>query len=280
MTDLKLVTFATRKDEVIYEIKQELGSIFSSKLRLGALLFEVKEEMQGMGEGYQVFIEFCRQELGMSEATVCRQIKISKFFKEDERLENLPLYILSFLMKEATTEQIETVAQVAGANKKGLTMQEVHKLLDVKVKVVKPVDKAVVTEEMNDELNEALSSITTKEATPADKQAEIKEQHDTALVEELKAVRELLANANEVIQLLKTEKAEQAVKKSMPMLPQFKSKFDCAVLGLTPEEASKPTLIKKAFRELVKVGYGAGHEAFELLTSTKDDLLLKCKEVS
>ena len=57
------------------------------------------------------------------------------------------------------------------------------------------------------------------------------------------------------------------------MLPQFTNACPYAVLGLGQVEAKQITKVKKAFRELIKCGYGQGHDAFELLTKAKDQLL-------
>ncbi len=90
------------------------------------------------------------------------------------------------------------------------------------------------------------------------------------LIQEL---RGLLTTANDLIKTLQGEKVQHNTAKAMPMLPQFKNACPYAVLGLGQVEATKLTVVKKAFRELIKCGYGKGHEAFELLTKAKDQLL-------
>lgn len=279
MTDLtnvsSVTTFVTRKDEIDFEIKKELGSIFSSKLRVGSLLAEIKEELLGMGETYKGFIEHCDTQYGLSENWVNTQIRVSKFFKDDERFSKMALETLAYVMRNATQDQLETIGHEAGKSDKPLKLSDVKKLLNIQVQLAKPkpIDKAVVTEETNEELEAAIASLPAqvKEAPPA---ANV--EHDNALIEDNKQLRELLQSANELIKQLKEESALRAVKKDLPMLPQFKSKFLCAVLGLTPEQATKRTNVNKAYRELIKVGYGTGHPAFEILQNAKDELITSC----
>ena len=56
------------------------------------------------------------------------------------------------------------------------------------------------------------------------------------------------------------------------MLPQFKSSCFYARLGLSAEEATKKTAVNKARRELVKLGYGEGHEAWALISEAVEEL--------
>ena len=86
-------------------------------------------------------------------------------------------------------------------------------------------------------------------------------------------LRGLLEAANSIIKELQTSNVVRSKASNAPTLPQFKSKCTYAVLGLSQEQAEKPAAIKKAFREIIKCGYGDGHEAFDLLTQAKDKLL-------
>lgn len=100
-------------------------------------------------------------------------------------------------------------------------------------------------------------------ATPLDNAVNADSERTAALLETIKqlnaTIAEMQAAANE-----RTSERE-ARKSAAPMLPQFKSKCMYARLGLSAEEAEKATAVKKAKRELVKLGYGEGHAAYALI---------------
>ena len=92
----------------------------------------------------------------------------------------------------------------------------------------------------------------------------------SGLLAQIKALTEQLQAANDRIAFLSS--ARESKKAAAPMLPQFKSSCFYARLGLSAEEATKKTAVNKARRELVKLGYGEGHEAWPLISEAVEEL--------
>lgn len=107
-------------------------------------------------------------------------------------------------------------------------------------------------------------------AQPAAAQVQPADAVSAGILEELKRLREDNAALNaRILELTATRETKKA---SAPMLPQFKSKCLYARLGLSAEEAEKKTAVNKAKRDLVKLGYGDGHEAWSLIQEAVEGL--------
>ena len=124
-------------------------------------------------------------------------------------------------------------------------------------------EKAIVQEPASQELPE--QEVSRRETLDSSAQE--------GFTNEIQELRKALSAANEMIKTISDDKVKHNTAKTMPALPQFKSKCSYAVLGLSTEDSLKKAKVSKAFRDLIKCGYGAGHESFELLTAAKDTLL-------
>lgn len=83
------------------------------------------------------------------------------------------------------------------------------------------------------------------------------------LLSELKKLRE--DNAALHARIMELTATRETKKASAPMLPQFKSKCMYARLGLSVEQSMSLAAVNKAKRELVRLGYGEGHDAWPLI---------------
>ena len=127
-------------------------------------------------------------------------------------------------------------------------------------------------------IEEALNNVPAREVSSAPAMSvpynqESIDEEKASFTREIQELRGALEAANTLIKEMNAAKTQHNSSKVMPMLPQFKNACPYAVLGLGQLEATKITVVKKAFREIIKCGYGAGHEAFELITKAKDLLL-------
>lgn len=108
-------------------------------------------------------------------------------------------------------------------------------------------------------------------AAPLDNAVNADNERTAALLDTIKQLNQTIADMQS--QLNERTSERETRKSSAPMLPQFKSKCLYARLGLSAEEAEKKAAVNKAKRELVKLGYGEGHEAYPLITEAVESLI-------
>lgn len=263
----------TRMDEIVSEISSKLDLIQKESICVGSLLIEAKEELQANGKKYADFIEWCGLNFNIGKAQASKLMKVATVFKEDDRFKGVAMRVLYALATNATPDQMDRAAEFAANGT--LESSVVEQLLNPKpVNQKVEEQKELPSDEKEEELNKALASLPASDEVPFDTgTSEVVQEQDDSLLVEVKELKEALKAANELISSLKNEKIKHNNKPKPPFLPQFNSSFKHAVLGLAEEESKKVTKVKKAYRELIKCGYGDGHEAFELLSSAKDVLL-------
>lgn len=266
----------TRLMEIVAEVNSKLDTIQQESVSVGTLLIEAKEEMQEQGQKYADFVAFCRDEFNIGKAQASKLMKVATVFKDDTRFTGVAMRVLYALAVDATPEEMDKAADFAASGT--LSSAVVNQLLHpVPVKQEEPkAPQESDSEALDSELHAALSlaNVPEREERHGLSKDDDEIQEETSqLSEEIAELRGALQAANELIKTLQTEKVTRTKASNAPTLPQFKSKCSYAVLGLSKEQASKASAIKKAFREIIKCGYGDGHEAFDLLTSAKDVLL-------
>ena len=268
----------TRIEEIVEEISTKLDVIQKESVCVGSLLIEAKEELTEKGGTYAQFIEWCGLNFSIGKAQASKLMKVATVFSEDKRFSGVAMRVLYSLACNATPEQMDRAAEFAAND--SLDSAVLNQLLNPKPEVEKVVEKELVTTdevtEQQKELEATLKNIPAKEVSQSETPANNEEK--TALTSEIQELRKALEAANSLIKEMKDSKVKHNDSKSMPMLPQFHNACPYAVLGLGQVEAKKITVVKKAFRELIKCGYGSGHEAFELLTGAKDQLLKDIEE--
>lgn len=274
----------TRMQEIVTEINAKLDVIQKESITVGELLIEAKEELQADGKKYQDFIDWCGAQFNIGKAQASKLMKVATVFKDDERFKGVAMRVLYSLATTATPEQMDRAADFAANG--SLTSAIANQLLNPqpnKPEGIKAHDKSKEdTEEQEAEIREALDNIPSETSTnssdvpfdlPAEDKPVVKEDN-SELVEQIEALKDSLRAANELISQLKETKEKEAASRNVaPFLPQFKSACPYAVLGLGQLESKQVTKVKKAFRELIKCGYGDGHDAFEALCKAKDHLL-------
>ncbi|QZI86106.1 hypothetical protein PODOV006v2_p0012 [Vibrio phage 15E36.1] len=278
-----MTTIITRIDEIVVEINNKLDVIQKESVSVGKLLIEAKLDMTENGKKYSDFIEWCGLNFNIGKAQASKLMKVATVFEDDERFNGVAMRVLYSLSCNATPEQMDRAADFAASGT--LNSAVLNQLLNPVAVVQKEPEAPAQTPEADEKaqkaIEEAINNVQER-AEPQDFDAEEVSQSETStlddaekegLTSEIQELRKALTAANELIKNLQGEKVQHNTAKEMPMLPQFKNACPYAVLGLGQLEAKKITVVKKAFRELIKCGYGKGHEAFELLTKAKDALL-------
>ncbi|HBL6576681.1 TPA: hypothetical protein LR805_004803 [Salmonella enterica subsp. enterica serovar Typhimurium] len=276
-------TVVSVREAATAEIKVHLDTIGTAYLKVGSLL----NELRGDFENQRDFLSYVEAEFSIKKAQCYNLMNVARCFDGDERFKGVAMRVMLALIPFADDGAIMDKAAGLAANGE-LDTKAVNALVSpskpVKAEAsqsqaedTKAAEKAAPVE------SEALQSVphevapegdesapwedapaTTEAAAPKLDNAENTENAAMAsLLAQIKTLTEQLTAANDrIAELTSTRETKKA---AAPMLPQFKSKCFYARLGLSAEEAEKKTAVNKAKRELVKLGYGEGHEAWDLI---------------
>ena len=287
-------TLVSVREAATAEIKQHLDNIGTSYIKVGACL----NELRGDFEGQKDFLAYVESEFGIKKAQCYKLMSVARVFEGDERFKGVAMRVMLALVPFADENIImEKAAELAAGGK--LDTNAVNALIEPKKDIkddkvqpkpepVKPQENATeaaesqetqapqavppVSEPEDDESTpwEEESKPEAPKAAPLDNTANTENTAIAGLLAQIKALTEQLQAANDRIASLSS--ARESKKAAAPMLPQFKSSCFYARLGLSAEEATKKTAVNKARRELVKLGYGEGHEAWALISEAVEEL--------
>ena len=270
----------TRIEEIVEEISTKLDVIQKESISVGTLLIEAKEELTESGKKYADFIEWCGLNFSIGKAQASKLMKVATVFNDDSRFKGVAMRVLYALACNATPEQMDRAADFAASGT--LDSSVVNQLLNptpVKQAVTEVVEDTEGDKVKELEIEAALNNIPEKKVEVSQRETEeLPAQEKESLTNEIQELRKALEAANTLIKEMSASKVKHNTSQALPMLPQFTNACAYAVLGLGQLEAKQITKVKKAFRELIKCGYGQGHEAFELLTKAKDQLLKDIEE--
>ncbi|QHB42725.1 hypothetical protein [Vibrio phage VP-HS15] len=280
----------TRIQEITLEVCSKLDTIQQESLAVGNLLREALSIMKDEGKKQADFLEYCKLNFSIGKSQAYKLMKVSEFFEDDKRFSGVAMRVLYVLATEANQEQLEKAAELAAND--SLNTGTLNAILHPEAPKEEPETSKETPEQAEEKIEEAeesLNSLPDADDVPFDTgetdsvqsqmQANDKLQEENAPVnqEELlakdKLIGELRATIEGLNKTLKELRDKSERKPVAPMLPQFKNPCPYAVLGLGQLESKQITKVKKAFRELIKCGYGDGHEAFELLVKAKDQLI-------
>lgn len=287
-------TLLSVREAATAEIKQHLDNIGTSYIKVGACL----NELRGDFEGQKDFLAYVESEFGIKKAQCYKLMSVARVFEGDDRFKGVAMRVMLALVPFADENIImEKAAELAAAGK--LDTNAVNALIEPKkepksetvqskAEPVKPQENATAAAESQEtqapqEVPPASESDDDKsapweeeskpeapKAAPLDNTANTENATMAGLLAQIKALTEQLQAANDRIAALTS--ARESKKAAAPMLPQFKSSCFYARLGLSAEEATKKTAVNKARRELVKLGYGEGHEAWPLISEAVEEL--------
>lgn len=287
-------TLLSVREAATAEIKQHLDNIGTSYLRVGSCL----NELRGDFEGQKEFLAYVESEFGIKKAQCYKLMSVARVFEGDERFKGVAMRVMLALVPFADENIImEKAAELAAEGK--LDTNAVNALIEPKKEPkaetvqpkaapVKPQENATeAAESQETQAPQAVPPVSEPEAdasapweeeskpeepkaAPLDNTVNTENAAMAGLLAQIKALTEQLQAANDRIASLTS--ARESKKAAAPMLPQFKSSCFYARLGLSAEEATKKTAVNKAKRELVKLGYGEGHEAWALIAEAVEEL--------
>lgn len=287
-------TLVSVREAATAEIKQHLDNIGTSYIKVGACL----NELRGDFEGQKDFLAYVESEFGIKKAQCYKLMSVARVFEGDDRFKGVAMRVMLALIPFADENIImEKAAELAADGK--LDTNAVNALIEPKKEpksetvqskagAVKPQENAIEAAESQEtqvpqvvppvgepEADESApweeeSKPEAPKAAPLDNTANTENAAMAGLLAQIKALAEQLQAANDRIASLTS--ARESKKAAAPMLPQFKSSCFYARLGLSAEEATKKTAVNKARRELVKLGYGEGHEAWALISEAVEKL--------
>ncbi len=287
-------TLVSVREAATAEIKQHLDNIGTSYIKVGACL----NELRGDFEGQKDFLAYVESEFAIKKAQCYKLMSVARVFEGDDRFKGVAMRVMLALIPFADENLImERAAELAAGGK--LDTNAVNALIEPKkeqkAEMVQPKPETVKPQENATEAAESqetqapqvvppVSETEAEEsapweeeskpeapkAAPLDNTANTENAAIAGLLAQIKALTEQLQAANDRIASLSS--ARESKKAAAPMLPQFKSSCFYARLGLSAEEATKKTAVNKARRELVKLGYGEGHEAWALISEAVEEL--------
>lgn len=283
-------TLVSAREAATAEIKAHLETIGASYLKVGSLL----NELRGDFENQREFLAYVEAEFGIKKAQCYNLMNVARCFDGDDRFKGVAMRVMLALIPFADEGEIMDNAAELAANGE-LDTKAVNALVSPskpvkteanqsQAEATKAAEKAAPVE------SEALQSVPQEVAPESDESAPWEDapaQSEAAapkldnaentesaamasLLAQIKTLTEQLTAANDRIAELTS--ARETKKSAAPMLPQFKSSCFYARLGLSVEEATKKTAVNKARRELVKLGYGEGHEAWALISEAVEEL--------
>lgn len=275
------------------EIKAHLETIGASYLKVGTLL----NELRGDFENQREFLAYVEEEFSIKKAQCYNLMNVARCFDGDSRFKGVAMRVMLSLIPFADESEIMGKAAELAAEGK-LDSKAVNALV-APSKPSKPEasqsqgEESKAAESDAQEAKQAPQEVPQEESAaetgdnsaPWDDEEEVTSQPKAApldnaatadnaamagLLDQISKLTEQLQAANNRIAELTSSR--ESKKATAPMLPQFKSKCFYARLGLSAEEAEKKTAVNKAKRELVKLGYGEGHEAWELISEAVAEL--------
>lgn len=273
------------------EIKAHLDNIGATYIKVGALL----NELRGDFEGQKDFLAYVEAEFSIKKAQCYKLMSVARVFGEDDRFKGVAMRVMLALVNYADEGAIMDKAAELAADGK-LDTKAVNELLAPSKPEPKQSQSAspkssenaagaesevlqnVPEEDDSNPWDDGEDSDTAPEVSEVvkpvnvelPKQPEPQGESTKALLDTIKQLNETIAELQG--KLAARESEREARKSAAPMLPQFKSKCMYARLGLSAEEAEKKTAVTKARRELVKLGYGEGHEAWEFIKEAVEAL--------
>ncbi|QBJ01064.1 hypothetical protein [Aeromonas phage HJG] len=279
----------TRLDEIVSEVCQALDNIQSESIRVGLLLTEANQEFKDKGEKGAVFLDWCFNNFSIKKAQAYKLMKVAEVFGSDKVWSGVAMRVLYALATQATEEELEKAKELAANGSLTTTMLNV--ILAPKPEVTPTAPVIETTPEAGnaslDVVPEAPKATNQDDApfevdtTPAPvKAAEpastpVSSEEADSYKAEAEALRKQVSELMQKLTELQQAQIQHNNNRQAVELPQFNSACAYAVLGLSAEEATNATLVKKAFRGLVAAGYGNGHASFEKIVAAKDALLNK-----
>lgn len=268
------------RDQVAIEINALLDNIGSSYMKVGALLNEARDDFENQRE----FLEWVDDSFGIKKSQTYNLMNVARNFANRKEFHGVSLRIMLMLIPFADDGEImDKAADLANVGE--LDVPACNQLLGKPAKgaespALAAVKQALAAQASTQQADAPAREVASTESVESPEPAVIIPAATLApeatpeapampaaisdgILEELKRLRE----DNQALQarIMELTAAREARKATAPMLPQFKSKCLYARLGLSVEQSMSLAAVNKAKRELVKLGYGEGHDAWPLI---------------
>lgn len=263
----------TRLHEIEATIQSLNETAATALLSIGQLLSEARAEFDNSKD----YIEWAFYRFGYKKAYTYRLKKVGESFAQDDVLAGQSVAVLHKLA--AMPEEVKAEARDAVQDGETLTAASVQRTAEAEESKVAAAAPESAKENAGDSgapWDESTGSAEPTgqplEAVPDSADPETAEPE--AASDESKTVVELRAMIRDLQdQLAEAQGGNSQPKASTaPHLPQFDSACMYARLGLSAEQASDDKAIRKAFRALVKAGYGSHHEDHAKLVEAREAL--------
>lgn len=275
----------------------EVPKMLEEKGKLTFAIASIIDELKGDFDNSNEFLAFCKDKLGLGKASVYNYLKLHGTFGSKPEFSKVATRVLNELSRYKNLKDIIDEAEVLALDGKLDTKAAMKLIDDNELKLNPPAteqeDEPEIPEQStknesetdlpddtdlpwkeSDEEPETPSNTVVQPTVAPEKSNTLDKEDDTAeLHKQIERLLEQLETANKTIANMQATSNRDVKVASAPMLPQFSNACYYARLGLSQSESSDKSRVKKAFRELVKLGYGEGHEAFPRLKEAMESLI-------
>lgn len=270
------MTTLTLREELTLVIRNGLDAIQENSMIVGKALCDVREDF----ENSSLFLSWVQEEFQLGKAWTYKLMSIYSKFGACPVLSKVSNRVLATLTQyiddKRVMDEAYALAEVGELNTNSLKVI----LNPIKVAAADKPELAPVPAsqaEQDDKPPFDYGDETTPQTVPDvvtvvhDEVITTTTDREAALLSQIAILNRTIDQLAEQLQVRTSER--ESKKASAPMLPQFKSKCLYARLGLSLEQSQTPSAVTKARRELVKLGYGEGHEAWALIEEAVNGLL-------
>lgn len=257
----------SRLAEIEEEILKHHSVAANALLIIGKLLNEAREEFQKAKE----FLVWAEEKFGYKKAYVYRLMAAAEKFGDNPAFEGVAIKVLTIIagLPEEVQQQAEELAEQGQLDT--AKAQELQDKANPKPEQEKPVQAktgpSVSTGETtgapwDEQASTSEDLVEDPDFSPAPVSValpEVKAEAPTELSE--LNPNDLQALIRSLQDQLREAKAAALKKPELPWLPQFDNECLAARLGLSEAQGLDAKQVRKAYRDLVKIGYGVDHPA-------------------
>ena len=276
------MTTLTLREELTIVIRNGLDAIQENSMIVGKALCDVREDFDTSA----LFLSWVQDEFQLGKTWTYKLMSIYTNFGKCPVLSKVSNRVLAILTQHMDDKRVMDEAY-ALAEVGELTTNSFKAILNpIKAAVVDiPVDITATPEQVKQDDKPPFDygtvhmELATTDASQSksdgvlihDSMRSLPTDREQALISQIEILNRTIDQLAEQLQVRTSDR--ESKKASAPMLPQFKSKCLYARLGLSLEQSQTPSAVTKARRELVKLGYGDGHEAWPLIEEAVTGLL-------
>ncbi|AIM51234.1 hypothetical protein phD2B_007 [Lelliottia phage phD2B] len=276
------------RESVAVEIHALLDNIGASYLKVGSLLNEARADFEAQKE----FLAWAESEFSIKKAQCYNLMNVARVFDGNGKFKGVAMRVMLALVSHADDAEImDKAAEMAmdgkldtaavnaltGKQRATPTNEEVEDIEQAQAAQAgaqasesQPLQALPAETTAGDDAPFDTDERTATPAAPLANASNAENERTAALLDTIKQLNQQIADMQAALNERTSERETR--KSAAPLLPQFKSKCMYARLGLSAEEAEKKTSVNKARRDLVKLGYGEGHEAYALICEAVEAL--------